>query len=56
MTFDNPSIWKAKILLTGKIALISTLGVILAALSANTYADDMVVNAKNSLEWNQPIF
>ena len=47
MTCDNPSVWKAKMLLTCKIALISALGVILAALSANTYADDMVVNAKN---------
>ena len=53
MTCDNPSIWKAKMLLTGKIALISALGVILAALPAKTNADDMVVNAKKSLEWNR---
>ena len=53
MTCENPSVWKAKLLLTCKIALISVLGVILAALPANTYADDMVVNAKNSLEWNR---
>ena len=45
MTCDGPSVWKAIILLTCKIAFISALGVILAALSANTYADDMVVNA-----------
>ena len=53
MICDNPFVWKAKMLLTGKIALISALGVILAALSTNTHADDMVVNAKNSLEWNR---
>ena len=53
MTCDNPSVWKAKMLLTGKIGLISALGVILATLSANTHADEMVVNAKNSLEWNR---
>ena len=53
MTCDNPSVWKAKMLLTCKITLILALGVILAALSANTHADDMVVNAKNSLEWNR---
>ena len=53
MTCDNPSVWKAKVLLTGKSALILALVVILAALSANTHADDMVVNAKNSLEWNR---
>ena len=53
MTCDNHSFWKAKMLLTGKIALISALGLILAALSPNTHADDMVVNARNSLEWNQ---
>ncbi|MEC7189502.1 MAG: LptA/OstA family protein, partial [Pseudomonadota bacterium] len=53
MTCDNPSVWKAKMLLTCKIALISALGVILATLFANTHADDMVVNAKNSLEWNR---
>ena len=53
MTCDNPSVWKAKMLLNGKIALISALGVILVALSANTHADEMVVNAKNSLEWNR---
>ena len=53
MTCDNPSVSKTKIVLTGKIAIISALGVILAALSANTHADDMLVNAKNSLEWNR---
>ena len=53
MTCDNPSVWRVKMLLTGKVALISALGVILAALSANTRADDMVVNAKKSLEWNR---
>ena len=53
MTYDNPSIWKAKMLFTGKIALISALGVIFALVSANTYADDMVVYVKNSLEWNR---
>ena len=53
LTCKNPSVQKAKIPLTGKIALMSTLGLMLAALSANTHADDMVVNAENSLEWNQ---
>ena len=53
MTFDNPSVWKAKMLLNGKIAFIPALVVILATFSANTHADDMVVNAKDSLEWNR---
>ena len=53
MTCENPSVWKTKMSLTGKIVLISTLGLMLAALSANAHADDMIVNAENSLEWNQ---
>ena len=53
MTCKNPLFWKSKIPLTSKISLMSTLGLILATLSANTHADDMVVNAENSLEWNQ---
>ena len=53
MTCENPSVRKAKMPFTGKMVLMSTLGLILVALSGNTHADDMVVNAKNSLEWNQ---
>ena len=53
MTCENPSVRKTKMPLTCKIALMSTLGLMLAALSANAHANDMVVNAKNSLEWNQ---
>ena len=53
MAYENPSVWKAKMLLTCKIALISALGLTLATLSTITHADDLVVNAKNSLEWNQ---
>ena len=53
MTCENPSVRKTKMPLTYKIALMSTLGLMLAALSANAHANDMVVNAENSLEWNQ---
>ena len=51
MSCENPSVWKAKMPLTCKTALISTMALILAAISAN--ANDMVVNAEKSLEWNQ---
>ena len=53
MILENPSVWKAKMLLTRQIALMSTIGLMLATLSANAHAGDMVVNAENSLEWNQ---
>ncbi len=53
MTCENPSVRNSEMPLTGKISLMSMLGLVLVALSANAHADDMVVNAENSLEWNQ---
>ena len=53
MTCENPSVRKAKMPLNGKITLMVTLGLMLAAFTTNAHADDMVVNAENSLEWNQ---
>jgi lipopolysaccharide export system protein LptA len=49
----TPFAYKAKMLLTGKIALLFTLVILLTELSASSYADDLVVNAEDSLEWNQ---
>ena len=53
MSCVNIFAWKTKIPSTGKIALLFALGFLLSALAANSYANDMVVNAEDSLEWNQ---
>ena len=53
MSCVNPFARKVKMPLTGKFALLFTLGALLTALSSNSYADDMLVKAEKSLEWNQ---
>ena len=53
MSCVNPFALRAKMNWTGKFLLLFTLGLLLAAPSENSYADDMVVNAEDSLEWNQ---
>ena len=50
MSCVNTFAWKAKMTLNGRIALLFMLGLVLAP---NSYAVDMVVNAEQSLEWNQ---
>ena len=53
MSSVNPLNWKAEKPLSYKIALPFILGFLLAAQTGNSYADNMVVNAEDSLEWNQ---
>ena len=50
MSCVNTFAWKAKMTLNGRIALLLMLGLLLAP---SSYAVDMVVNAEQSLEWNQ---
>ena len=45
--------WKTKMNLKDKIAFLFMLGLLMAAQATKSYADDMVVNAEDSLEWNQ---
>ena len=45
--------WKTKMNLKDKIAFLFMLRLLMAAQATKSYADDMVVNAEDSLEWNQ---
>ena len=49
----NTFAWKTKMNLKDKIAFLFMLGLLMAAQATKSYADDMVVNAEDSLEWNQ---
>ena len=53
MSCINPFLWKAKMPFISKISLSFSLGLLLALKFTNGYADDMLVHAEKSLEWNQ---
>ena len=53
MNFVNPTIRETKISDISKLVLVLVLGLFWGMKPTSSYANDMVVNAEKSLEWNQ---